>query len=85
MYKFLSQVRKAVDNRLLLMALVVMALFGNVLAAAAQTPEPPPTISEMTTMAYDVIDNFGVSPIIWVGAVVGIAVLVFARIKRASR
>lgn len=80
MAKFLG----SLNLRLLVLCIAVAAVFGNVFAAMAQTPEPPPGISEMTEAGMGIITDLGVLPIVFVGAIVFIAVTLFRRFKRAA-
>jgi len=74
------------SRKFLSVFVVVMALgaFG-VTAAFAQTPEPPMTVAEIITAGSGLVTDFGLMPYITVAAIVGIAVVLYARFRRASR
>lgn len=64
----------------------VMALMAlSAVAAFAQTPEPPMTVDEIITAGSGLVQDFGLMPYITVAAIVGIAVVLYARFRRASR
>lgn len=68
-----------------LMLLTVVAMFVMPLAAFAQTEEPPMSPAEIITTASGVINDFNLMPFITVAAVIGVAVYLYARIRRSSR
>jgi len=68
--------------QLALLSVLALAVFA--LPTFAQTPEPPPSMAEMLTSGQSIITDLGVLPIIFVGAIVFIAVQLFRRFKRAA-
>jgi len=75
---------RKLNARLLVLAVVVLGVLASVLPAMAQTPEPPPSMSEMLSSGQSIITDLGVLPIVFVGAIVFIAVTLFRRFKRAA-
>lgn len=69
---------------LVLFSVLVVAAFSAV-AAFAQTPEPPMTVAEIITAGSGLVTDFGLMPYITVAAIVGIAVVLYSRFRRASR
>lgn len=76
--------RKMKSRLFLMLAVVVVNAFFAV-AAFAQTPEPPMTVTEIITAGTDLITDFNLIPYITVAAVVSVAVYLYARFRRASR
>lgn len=68
-----------------LIGLMVVSMLALPLAAFAQTPEPPMTVSEIITTASGVITDFNLMPFITVAAVIGVAIYLYARVRRSSR
>lgn len=69
--------------RLLLISAFVLAL--GVVPAMAQTPVPPPTASELITTGSSLLTDMGVLPIVFAGAIIGVAVFLFKRFKSGAR
>lgn len=67
-----------------LTAVPVVALVG-VIPAMAQTPVPPPTASELVTAGSSLMSSTGVAPVIFAGAIIGVAVYLFRRFKTGAR
>lgn len=74
--------RLTVRQRLMLLTVVSMLVMP--MAAFAQTEEPM-SVGEIITSASGVINDFNLMPFITVAAVVGVAVYLFARIRRSAR
>lgn len=69
-----------------LIGLMVVAMLAMPLAAFAQvTPEPPMGVDEIITTASGVITDFNLMPFITVAAVIGVAIYLYARVRRSSR
>lgn len=68
-----------------LFGFMLLAMLAMPLAAFAQTPEPPMTVSEIITTASGVITDFNLMPFITVAAVIGVAIYLYARVRRSSR
>lgn len=67
-----------------LVGLMVLAMLALPMAAFAQTPEPM-DVAEIITTASGVINDFNLMPFITVAAVIGVAVYLYARVRRSSR
>lgn len=69
-----------------LVGLMVVAMLALPFAAFAQvTPEPPMGVDEIITTASGVITDFNLMPFITVAAVIGVAIYLYARVRRSSR
>ena len=50
-----------------------------------QTPVPPPTMTELITGGTTLVTDMGIMPVIFAGAVAGVGVFIFRRVRTASR